>query len=45
MAVPVTCQFAAVAVAKTTEEIVCYLGMLCKWKTLVLAWFSVFHVY
>ena len=26
------------------EVIVCYLGMLCKWKIAVLAWFTVFQV-
>ena len=42
----VTCQYAAVDVATAkviaAEVMVCYLGMLCKWKTAVLAWFSVF---
>ena len=42
----VTCQYAAddVATVKViaVEVIVCYLGMLCKWKTAVLALLSVF---
>ena len=25
------------------EVVICYLGMLCKWKTAVLAWFSAFQ--
>ena len=37
----VTCQYAAVDVATakviTADVIVCYLGMLCKWKKAVLA--------
>ena len=35
-----------VATTKVTVEevIVCHLGMLYKWKTAVLAWFSVFQV-
>ena len=44
----VTCQDAVdkVATAKeiVAELIVCYLGMLCKWKTAVLAWFGVLHM-
>ena len=44
----VTCQYATidVAIAKLimAEVIICYLGMLCKWKTTVLVWFSVFQV-
>ena len=43
----VTCQYAVdVATVKViaAEVIICYLGMLCKWKTAVLAWFSVFQV-
>ena len=47
------CQYAAVATAAVdvamakviaAEVIICYLGMLCKWKTAVLAWLSVFQV-
>ena len=26
------------------KVIICYLGMLCKWKTAVSGWFSVFQV-
>ena len=46
----ISCQYAAVdeATAKVivseviaAEVIICYLGMLRKWKTAVLAWFSV----
>ena len=41
----VTCQYVAVDVATVKviaeEVIVCYLGMLGKWKTAVLAWFIV----
>ena len=35
-----------VAMAKmiAAEVIICYLCILCKWKTAVLAWFSVFQV-
>ena len=44
----VTRQYAAhdVATAKviTAKVIVCYLGMLYKWKTAILAWFSVLQV-
>ena len=44
----VTCQYETVDVAAAkviaAEVIVCYLGMLCKLKTAVLAWFSVIHV-
>ena len=44
----VTCKYAAVDVATakgiSTELIICYQGMLCKWKTAVLAWFSVFRL-
>ena len=44
----VTYQYATVDIetAKVimAEVIVCYLGMLCKWKTAVISWFSVFQV-
>ena len=40
----VTCQYAAVDIATVkviaAEVIVCYLALLCKWNTAVLAWFS-----
>ena len=42
-----SCQYETVDIATAkeiaAEVIVCYLGMLCKWKTAVLAWFSVFQ--
>ena len=44
----VTCQYAAVYVETTkviaAEVIVCFLGMLCKWKRAVLAWLSVLQL-
>ena len=30
---------------RNRSDIVCYLGILCKWVTAVLAWFSVFQVW
>ena len=42
----ITCQYEAVDVATAklikAELIVYYLGMLCKWKTAVIAWVSEF---